>query len=433
MRLKQINLKNFRGFKKFKMDLDSRTNVIIGQNGAGKTTILDSIAICFTHLTGNLSSSNEGYNIDAWFTSQDITNGENDGKCEIIVQDPSINDNQPFKIEVTKQRDQKGLSFDKAPEQCLKTIKDKLKTNQILSIPIIAYYNVHRTYPLNEDLKEPKKVYNKLLFAYEKSLVLRSPSFKKFEKWFQQQVIEDNAYKVKNKDLNLELPSLKNIRNALDKFLSIIQPDTFGSIQSTSESTTFIDFDVTTKQNLIIEKSGKEILFNQLSDGERMIVGLVAEITRRLILANEKDPINGTGIVLIDEIELHLHPNWQRRIIQALEGTFPNVMFILTTHSPLVLSSLRRSSIKVISNSQSVPTEELPDIYTGTSDEILERLMLSQDSYNPYKNKISEIDKLFNEMKFDLAKEKLKQIKSELNSNPEWIKDYEERIEFARS
>jgi len=433
MKLKNLKLTNFRAFKDFEIAFSSQTTVIIGHNGAGKTSILDSIAICMTHLTGRLLSSTEKYNIDAWFQPHDITNGQNKGKCIITLNSEQFNANQDFTIEVTKERIKAGLSFDIKPDHWFDPLKSELQNNQVTSLPIIVYYNVHRTYPLEESPSKTKKTYNSLVFAYEKSLKLKSPNFKTFEKWYQAQIIEENAYKIKEKDFEIELPSLKYVRKAINKFLSFLQPDTFGEISTKSESTTSPDFQVKSNSYLMIEKNGEIIFINQLSDGERMVIGLVAEISRRLVIANSSQPLDGDGVVLIDEIELHLHPKWQRTIVRALEQTFPKLTFILTSHSPLVLSSLRRDSIKVISESQEIPNSELPDIYTGTSDEVLERLMLAEDSFNPFKEKLIEIDILFNAMKFDDAYDKLIEIKSELNSNPEWLKDYEERIEFAKA
>jgi predicted ATP-binding protein involved in virulence len=79
--------------------------------------------------------------------------------------------------------------------------------------------------------------------------------------------------------------------------------------------------------------------FNQLSQGEKSLI-LVGDIARRLAMMNPKldNPLLGKGIILIDEIDMHLHPQWQRSIIQRLQTTFPNCQFILTTHSPLVIS-----------------------------------------------------------------------------------------------
>ncbi|RYF31095.1 MAG: AAA family ATPase, partial [Comamonadaceae bacterium] len=94
---------------------------------------------------------------------------------------------------------------------------------------------------------------------------------------------------------------------------------------------------------LRVSKQGEELYLDQLSDGERSLLAIVADLVRRLSLANPEleDPLKGAGVVLIDEIELHLHPTWQRNVIEKLRTTFPNIQFIATTHSPFVIQSLR--------------------------------------------------------------------------------------------
>ena len=96
-------------------------------------------------------------------------------------------------------------------------------------------------------------------------------------------------------------------------------------------------------QSLQLRKGDKQLKLNQLSDGEKCYIALVCDLTRRLTLANPSlsDPLQGEGIVLIDEIDLHLHPQWQLSVITKLTSTFPNCQFIFTTHSPIVASDTK--------------------------------------------------------------------------------------------
>jgi predicted ATP-binding protein involved in virulence len=94
---------------------------------------------------------------------------------------------------------------------------------------------------------------------------------------------------------------------------------------------------------LLVDKSGVSLDLSQLSDGERSFLALICDLGRRLALANPilENPLHGAGVALIDELELHLHPKWQREVTEKLRTTFPNVQFIATTHSPFVIQSLR--------------------------------------------------------------------------------------------
>ena len=94
---------------------------------------------------------------------------------------------------------------------------------------------------------------------------------------------------------------------------------------------------------LTVRKGDSRLSTNQLSDGERSFIAILGDMVRRLALANPDmdDPLQGHGVVLIDELELHLHPTWQRQIIEKLGETFRNIQFIGTTHSPFVIQALR--------------------------------------------------------------------------------------------
>ena len=93
---------------------------------------------------------------------------------------------------------------------------------------------------------------------------------------------------------------------------------------------------------MTILKDDTTLEIGQLSDGEKCTIALIGDLARRLALANpeKKNPLEGSGIALIDEVELHMHPKWQRKIIPMLSETFPNIQFIITTHSPQVLGEL---------------------------------------------------------------------------------------------
>ncbi len=91
---------------------------------------------------------------------------------------------------------------------------------------------------------------------------------------------------------------------------------------------------------MLIDKHGETLNVSQLSQGEKSLMTLVGDIARRLAMMNPSlaSPLEGDGIVLIDEVDLHLHPKWQRSLLERLTTTFPGCQFVVTTHSPLVVS-----------------------------------------------------------------------------------------------
>jgi predicted ATP-binding protein involved in virulence len=94
---------------------------------------------------------------------------------------------------------------------------------------------------------------------------------------------------------------------------------------------------------LLVDKGGQSFDLSQLSDGERSFLALICDLGRRLALANPElsNPLHGAGVALIDELELHLHPKWQREVRDKLLTTFPNVQFVATTHSPFIIQSVK--------------------------------------------------------------------------------------------
>jgi hypothetical protein len=108
-------------------------------------------------------------------------------------------------------------------------------------------------------------------------------------------------------------------------------------------------------ESLTVTKGGSDLDVRQLSDGERGVLGVALDLARRLSQLNPKshDPLgDGQAVVLIDEIDLHLHPKWQRQIIRNLETTFPRCQFIATTHSPQVIGEVSPDRIQIIANGQ---------------------------------------------------------------------------------
>lgn len=138
----------------------------------------------------------------------------------------------------------------------------------------------------------------------------------------------------------------------------------------------FRNLEVSRKPRLamIIDKNDKTLNVSQLSQGEKSLMALVGDIARRLAMMNPKldNPLQGKGIILIDEIDMHLHPQWQRSIIQRLQTTFPNCQFILTTHSPLVISDTQNILVYDLDGQE---VNALPSLYGQDANTVLLQYM----------------------------------------------------------
>ncbi|MDD3534854.1 MAG: AAA family ATPase [Candidatus Cloacimonetes bacterium] len=172
---------------------------------------------------------------------------------------------------------------------------------------------------------------------------------------------------------------------------------------------------------LMIEKNGVEFSIDQLSDGERCLIALIGDIARRLTIANPsaKNPLMGAGVVLIDELELHLHPQWQRFLIERFNNVFPNCQLIGTTHSPQVISNVKSGCIKVLKDGEVSKAESY---YGRTSNRILEDIMDTDARPREIKQLIDRLYHLIAQENLREACALYNNLKSMIGDDPELVK-----------
>lgn len=111
-------------------------------------------------------------------------------------------------------------------------------------------------------------------------------------------------------------------------------------------------FDPGLRSPTVLFNTGEAAPWRELSDGFHVFLALVADIARRAVILNEQDGGDAAalaeGVVMIDEIDLHLHPRWQRGVLDGLRAAFPKLQFVVTTHSPQVLSSALNRQVRLL-------------------------------------------------------------------------------------
>jgi predicted ATP-binding protein involved in virulence len=173
------------------------------------------------------------------------------------------------------------------------------------------------------------------------------------------------------------------------------------------------------KLKLMVKNFGNRVNISQLSQGQKTLVALTGDIARRLVVLNPnaENALTGHGIVIIDEIELHLHPKWQQVVLLGLQKIFSNIQFVVTTHSPLVLSHIdpkHTSVIKLISADNEINKVSLRDTYGRNADLIYEGNMGVSSRPKEVQSKIEEIFKL-------IERKELSQARSEIATLTEKI------------
>lgn len=181
----------------------------------------------------------------------------------------------------------------------------------------------------------------------------------------------------------------------------------------------------TPRPHMLVDKMGIPFNLEQLSDGEKNLIALIGDITRRLCIANPnlENPLTGSGIILIDEIDLHLHPSWQRLIIPKLKDNFPNCQFFISTHSPQVLNHVEAEKIFLLHNENNILTCIRPEQSYGLTIDRIMTLLMNQDIRpDGIKNKIDNLYELIERHELNKAKKILSDLKKYLKNDPEILR-----------
>ena len=313
MKIQSIEIKGYRSFDRLKIDgLHPYLNLLIGVNGAGKSSVLDAISTMLTAFTSRLTTANsKGKNIQ----QNDIKRGVS--KCSVTL--TLDNDVDWTKIALRKLNKDSGSDYSKLLE-FTQPYRIALDEQKPISVPVIVHYGVKRSVT-DIPLRFPKSDCLSPAEAY-KDWIDSKASYRDIFPWLRGEEDYENQRRIE--DSTFRLPSLEALREAM----AILLPG-------------YSDMKVRRKPHLevIVSKGDVELPLSQLSDGEKCYIALICDIVRRLSIANPEGAIlNGDGIVLIDEVDLHLHPSWEQTIMEKLHKVFPNIQFIVSAHSPLVAS-----------------------------------------------------------------------------------------------
>ena len=403
MKIHSFELVNFRGIERMSLEFSAQTTALVGVNGVGKSSVLDALAISLSNLTARItgqptkarSMSMDDIRIGADFARLSTT-------AEIVFSPPTF-----WAVALNR----KAGKHDPERSSDLHDLKkhtDLLDFNiefcelveQKIDLPLTVYYDVHRAV-LDVPLRVREKPTASARAAYSDALGHGGTDFKAFFIWFrtredaENEVIRDNP-SHRDRDLSA-------VRHAIEQF------------------TQFTDLRIRRKPALrmTVKKAGTELNVLQLSDGERCMLALVGDLARRLSLLNTKreDPLQGEGVVLIDEIDLHLHPRWQRTVVASLERTFPNCQFIITTHSPQVIGELAADSVMLLKDGslQGHAARALG----LSSGEVLEELMEGTARNVDVDNELNRIRALLDKDNISNAKEHLAALQQKVGNIPE--------------
>ncbi|HFD6682102.1 TPA: N-6 DNA methylase [Providencia alcalifaciens] len=341
--ISEISLKNFRGYSDFKVSMHPSLNVLVGENGVGKTSILEALAC----------------GLGPFLTAMPDAKGKLIKKSDIRISSKGIANYARISIETTSSLSwdlvAKGIDVSEPPK-----IGTTALTNYATHIvdsqseyPLIAYYGTNRALTptsskvaINPFEKENRgEGYDFALDAKVNYSILKN--------WFSKIEVDELRKRDELKDHKFIHPAKKLVSEAVYQIV---------------DRATCLEFDKNSNDVMVHWKNEQDeyvkLTLEQLSEGYRNMVSLTIDLARRAYLLNptNPEPLTVNGIVLIDEIELHLHPRWQQKVLNDLTNLFKNIQFIVTTHSPQVLTTIKADCIRIVS----VNTNEAR-LVTGTT------------------------------------------------------------------
>ncbi len=330
MKVRNITIKNFKGIEEKKYHFDPNFTVLIGDNGSGKSSILDALSIAMGTI---LMRTQASFGISGRKTRpllkheirKVMVSPDNIEYTDVELAGQFIYEGRSMDWSRTQLKSSKSLSYGSAKELISlgMLFSDQIESNS--NLPLMVYHSTARL---------AGEIYGQT--SYEKTgsrfdgyyACLDPRSIKqKFMSWFK--TFEDSALKF-NKD--------KTLYNAYVETLKLVVTEWDD-----------VKFHWGLDDMVGRTSDGNWLPLSNLSDGYRSVIRLVSDIAYRAIKLNPhlgENVVKETeGIVLIDEIDMHLHPSWQQRIVSNLKDAFPKLQFIVTTHSPFIVQSLKANEI----------------------------------------------------------------------------------------
>ncbi|MBE9216940.1 AAA family ATPase [Plectonema cf. radiosum LEGE 06105] len=405
MKIKRIEMQSFRGIGNMTLEFQEKEpNVFIGINGVGKSSILECLAILLSRYTKPVQFPTTSGRL---FQEEDISNGSEETCNKITVS--TFEGEKTWCLAKMQKKRSKTTGNDLGElRELVETTHEQLKNNPGFNLPVIVHYGVNRAV-IDIPLRVRKKHSLERVTAYDQALDGVQINFNSFFQWFRK--LEDLENEQKLDDSNFVNHQLEAVRQAI---YSLITGLSNLRIRRSP-------------LRMTVKKQGRELNINQLSDGEKCLLAMVGDLARRLAIANPSldDPLLGEGIVLIDEIELHLHPRWQRDIIPALKKTFPNCQFIISTHSPQVVSHVRPEGVFILERNQEegLVVMSAEGSYGRDSNSILEDLMEVPERPQKIKDCLQQLFRFIDEGNLENAKELRQELAEKIGADePEFAR-----------
>ncbi len=356
LKINELYLDNYRAFEDFTVKFDKQLTVLVATNGKGKTAILDAIAVAFgtfsnaTGLAKGISFHREDVRR---FQARDTKSNETEEKYPLTLRAQGFIDNDDIEWlrEFKKPNSSLTTKDTKQLVEYGEKIRDIVSGGENIDLPLISYYGTGRLWAQKRSTKSNKQGETSRLSGYIDCLDSFS-SYKAFKSWYEYICKSELEMKIEALEKESKNPphnEFEDIRKALQEAVNEVIHDNSGWKN--------IVYRQKAKAIIMDHSEHGELPVTQLSDGIRSMIGLVADVAYRTIKLNphlKNAPKETSGIILIDEIDMHLHPKWQQTVLPDMMKAFPQMQFIVTTHSPQVLSTVKKEQIRILDDNEVV-------------------------------------------------------------------------------
>ncbi|MDP4096228.1 AAA family ATPase [Paenibacillus sp. P96] len=408
MIINELILENFHGFEKREITFSEQFTVLIGDNGTGKTAILDGLAIALgSFLSGLNGVQSRHIRRDEVHRKTFIQGGLADIQLQFPVKITCKGTIGDQKLEWSRSlRGKQGSTTSKEAKAIMEyasELQGNVSAGRPVILPLVSYYGTGRLWVQRSERNE-YKIRNDRLGGYSFCLDPAS-SEKHFTRW-----MEKMTY------IELQRKQAPEVLDAVRKAVSVCM-----------KTWRTIEFDVDSEELRAVKEDGTILPFRLLSDGVRNMIGMIADIAHRMAQLNpalEASVVKETpGVVLIDELDLHLHPKWQRSIVNDLKRTFPKIQFIVTSHSPFIIQSLDEGELRRL--------QEIDDDEEVMSDEFVNRSIEDISEIAMGIEGVQRSEKL-NEM-YRAAKEYYALLQQAKNTSSEELEELKQKLDDIES
>ncbi len=416
MRFTNLHMRDFRGTRELEIGFESDMTVIVGRNGAGKTSILDALCVLMQFSRAHINGHRRG-NAAVRHSDSDVRKSA-EGYAITLNFDFEEGPSRSTHSDVVSVKfDNEKRSLDYGWSAPLQSCGDSGEFQ-----PHFVYFRQERGFVsgnhghsgvASSELLDPVAV-------QDRSLDRDLRAIGDLEAWWDQRDAQE-ARRVRDGDRDYRDPQLEAIRKLIGRI------DSFSSLA----------FDSTASPPglYFVKKDGTPVYVGSLSSGERSFIVLLADLARRVQVFEPGKPLDEiAAIVLIDEIELNLHPAWQSEIVPMLAEVFAACQFIVTTHSPQVLSGVESRQVRILESDASGTMKVSTPLSTRgrTSNYLLEGVFGASERYPPVDALIGDFNAAIDREDAAAAAEKLAMLEEEIGDDPATLLVLRKRLKRLR-